>query len=142
MSIRIEDLPARHRDAALRQISAQLSKGSVPVAPVAAPTSRIRQSAKPLSNKLEAEFGRRLSAIYYGPIMEQALTFRLANGLRYTPDFGVLFQGDLILFEVKGKKAWDDSIAKLKMAASVYPQFHWYCCDKPTGTWRETIVLP
>ena len=162
MSFSIEDLPERHRASAYRQLSEQLSKDSAgpgalknpaggpsgPVAPGAAPTSRIRQNSKPRSNRLETEFGQLLSQRHHGPIFEQAITFRLANGLRYTPDWAVFcesdqsFFGHLILYEVKGKKAWDDSIAKLKMAASVYPNFHWYLCDKPNGTWRETIVLP
>src|SRR5215472_964213 len=49
---------------------------------------RIRQSSKPQMNKLEEEWMCQLAA---SPppfsIHPQRITFKLANGLRYTPDF-------------------------------------------------------
>ena len=67
----------------------------------------------------------------------EAHTFRLANNLRYTPDFGVLFiqeNGDNVAFyEVKGsaffassKSNQINSVNKCKVAASLYPEYMWY----------------
>ena len=105
---------------------------------------RIRQSSKPKSNKLESDYGNLLKAMFpSNEVLEQAVTFRLANGVRYTPDWVMLAEVDgLYCYEIKGRKSWDDSIVKLKVAASTYPKVHWYLCDKPDGSWREQEVLP
>jgi hypothetical protein len=156
----LDQLPPRHRAEALRQLSTSGSAGKLAPATalqaadckqpraqsdagVAPPARRIRQSTKPRSNKLEAEFGMILRARYpESPLWEQAITFRLANGVRYSPDW-VRYSGvDMCCYEVKGRHIWDDSICKLKMAASVYPQIAWFLCDKPDGHWRECRVLP
>lgn len=109
------------------------------------PAKRIRQSSKPLSNKLETEFGQYLQANYPNSstkFYEQAITLRLGNGLKYTPDWVVCISLRTYCFEVKGKHVWDDSIAKLKMAASVYPKWTWYLAWKQDGQWKMQEVLP
>lgn len=108
------------------------------------PKKRIRQSSKPLSNQLETEFGKYLRSVNWSgsPIYEQCITVRLANGLRYTPDWIKLMDGKLYCYEVKGKHAWDDAIAKLKMAASLYRDWLWTLVWKEDGEWRMQAVLP
>lgn len=83
---------------------------------------RLRQSSKG-PNKTEAAFEQWLRANmrdhHHHP---QGLTFRLANGVRYTPDFASFSKstGYLICHEVKGHMR-DDAAVKLKVAAGLYP---------------------
>lgn len=104
---------------------------------------RLRQSSKPLMNKLEAEWLEMLKKLYAPPIRAQALTFRIANGLRFTPDFTyVKSSGHHCADEVKGPHAWDDAKAKLKMAASVYPEWCWRLVWKDkAGQWQTQEIL-
>lgn len=108
------------------------------------PKKRIRQNSKPLSNKLEAEFGDYLHRMNWSGnlICEQAITVRLANGLRYTPDWCVLSSFGVRCYEVKGKHIWDDSIAKLKMAAALYFHWRWNLVWKEGEVWKQQLVLP
>lgn len=104
---------------------------------------RIRQSSKPLSNKLETEFGAWLHGTYpLATIAEQAITFRLANGVKYTPDWIVFGNIFVSCFEVKGKHTWDDAIVKVKVAASLYPDIRWLMVWKLNGEWMMQSVLP
>lgn len=117
------------------------------IANLAVKTKRIRQSAKPLMNRLEQEYYERLKQnISLDLIHCQAITLKLANGLRYTPDFFV-FQDERIdsrtnAYEVKGKWVDGDSFPKLKMAAAVYKEVKFYLVWKQDGVWTEQIVLP
>ena len=116
---------------------------SRPLASVPAQSSakRIRQNTKPMMNKLETEFFEsQLKTMYSTPISIQAISFRLANGLRYTPDFVSL--SNLKAWEVKGAWVDGDSFPKLKMAAAVYPEIVWLLVWKKNGVWREQRVLP
>jgi len=115
------------------------------------PPKRLRQTNKPLMNKLEAEFYGRIKDAYpnYPPIRIQAKTYRLANGLRYTPDFTASsWPGDggpaqETAWEVKGPWIDGDSFPKLKMAASVWPEVRWLLVWKDsTGQWNEQRILP
>jgi len=104
---------------------------------------RIRQSGRPVLNKLESEFLAYQQARYPGVIFRcQAITFKLANGLRFTPDIVNLEDG--IAWEVKGPHAFDGALDKLKMAAAVYKEFSWLLAwkYKPTGVWTVQQVLP
>jgi hypothetical protein len=56
----------------------------------------------------------------------EPLRVRLAGKCFYTPDFVVQWTvGTLWVVEVKGPYAREDSIIKLKTAASMYPCFNW-----------------
>lgn len=113
---------------------------------------RIRQSSKPLLNKLETEFFNRIKDKYpnFPPVRPQAKTYRLCNGVRYSPDFTASswpYDDNMAketAWEVKGKKAFDGSLEKLKMAAHEYPEIRWLLVwkDKNTGEWQEQVVLP
>ena len=132
----------------------QLANGSMKaVGPSELPKKELhkslRQSTKSL-NKTEADFQRHLN-IFLRPRAEihaQAVTLLLANGLRYTPDF-VSFGEALESWEVKGATkgrmfARDDAIAKLTIAARVYPQIKFYLAFKDrnaSGLWHIEEVL-
>lgn len=105
-------------------------------------TKRIRQSSKPLLNKLEAEWGEALKAAYSNPV-PQSVGFRLGNGVVYWPDFVSL--ECCMAWEVKGNQPiQDDSVVKIKVAARLYPQITWVLVwrDKITKDWCEQVVLP
>jgi hypothetical protein len=129
-----------------REAKAKAGKGCQAVAEVVGPmkpaSKRIRQSEKPLMNKLETEWYQRPNEDMRW-MRCQAITFKLANGVRFTPDFVWLCSSDrLRAYEIKGKHAWDDSLVKLKFAATAYPQIEWYLCWKQNGQWQEQRVLP
>lgn len=111
--------------------------------PPAPSKNRIRQSSKPLSNRAESEFGIRLRNEFPSDaIYEQAITFRLANGVRYTPDWVRFSETFPHCYEVKGKHSWDDAIVKLKVAANLYRHFSWWICFKsPQGEWQMKLVF-
>lgn len=111
---------------------------------------KLRQNRGPKTNKTEAAFESWLRAKYPGVQIErEGITFLLANGLRYTPDYAA-FNPDrsLVLYEVKGApgaKVWDDSIAKLKMAASKFPTIEFWLVnpkDRTKTDWRIERVYP
>ena len=76
-------------------------------------------------NSTEAKYEEQLKAeLAAGHILWydfEAVTLKLADGLRYTPDFVVMHKdGVLEMREVKGY--WqDDAKAKIKMAARLFP---------------------
>ena len=92
-------------------------------------------------NKLEAQYLRILQARYpAAKILAQAVTVKLGNGCRFCPDlFSFNFKQ---AWEIKGRYAWDDSIVKLKVAATMLPEITWVLCWKQDGRWQEQIVLP
>jgi hypothetical protein len=111
---------------------------------------RLRQSSAPRLNKLEAEFGARLRMLRPDDfITEQAITFRLGNGVRFTPDVVKFstFAGFICAYEVKGewrkdsRWATDDSRVKIKVAAAQYPFIAWYLVWKEKGEWLEQKIL-
>lgn len=114
------------------------------------PSKRIRQDSKPLMNNLETEYFNRLKDLYpnYPPIRAQAKTFRLCNGVRFTPDLSCSIWpvcGDAAretCWEIKGPHSWDDAIVKVKMAAHEFPEICWHFCWKENGEWKEQILLP
>jgi len=109
-------------------------------------TKRIRQSSKPLMNKLEAEYcAILLRSFSPDQIFIQALRFRLGNGIWYKPDFVVM---DLSwnkwakCFEIKGPHAFRGGFENLKVAAGMYKNFDWELRWKKDGVWREQRILP
>lgn len=121
------------------------------VAKVAAPTERrIRQSQKPIMNKLEAEFYETIKNRYpnFPPVRIQAKTFLIANGCRYTPDFTVSLwpqengPAKETAFEVKGKHSWDDAMVKLKVFASVWTEVTLVLVWKEFDGWKQQTILP
>ena len=113
-------------------------------------TAPLRQAHVGL-NKTESAFLGHLKATYgpLQPVLAQSVTLKLANGVRYTPDFIVIqapvFEPDvktcLIAYEVKGFMR-DDAAVKLKVAASAYPWIAFNLVVRKKGKWQITPVLP
>jgi len=107
----------------------------------------IRQSKKG-PNKTE----RRFLAEHLEPMLalgslteigeHESITLKLANGLRYTPDWPAWAGDQLTFYEVKGARVWEDSLVKLKVAASKYPHFRFILCKYAKGEWVRQEVLP
>ncbi len=114
------------------------------------PPKRLRQSSKPLMNKLEAAWLAELERRHPGVVIwKQALRWKLGNGIWYKVDFAA-FVGwtqkptELTCWEVKGPHAFRGGFENLKVAASLYPEVRWVLVwkDKATGAWQEQEVLP
>lgn len=69
---------------------------------------------------------REYAALFLGkkPHLYAAVTLRLGDDCRYTPDFMVIAEDDVVEFhEVKGGFWRDDAKAKIAIAAEQYPWF-------------------
>lgn len=94
--------------------------------------------------RLEERFRDHLQTLLLAGEIEwfgfEAFTVRLAKRTRYTPDFAVFRpDGSMALYEVKG--SWkapnqDKSRTKLKIAAEMFPMFHWIAVTRERGQWR------
>ncbi len=123
-----------------------LSGAGMPAKPPAdAFKARMKQNRGAELNKTETAFLDYLRAIELKEwkIEPHALTFKIGNGVRYTPDLIASFGDSVRAYEVKGPHAWDDAIVKLKVAGA---QFTWCAFwlaskDKRTG-WRIERVMP
>jgi hypothetical protein len=115
-----------------------------PVAAIFSPKSkpRVRQTTKG-PNKLEAAFrpwilGRHPEI--FG-LAFNGMTLTLASGLRYTPDYTGWIGEKLVAWECKGPWATDDSIAKLKVAARIWPKIKFVLAWKENGAWAMQDIL-
>lgn len=114
------------------------------------PSKRLKQRSAPLMNKLEEEFYNRHRDQYppnYPPMRPQKITFSLGNGVTFRPDlFSFMWPGEggpkPTAWEVKGKRAWDDAIVKLKVAARIYPEIRWFLVWKDATGWNHQLILP
>ena len=137
MAIPLSSLPARYQQQASRQLEGK---------PVATPTvvstgkKRLRQSSTGL-NKTEAAFLEHLRATHPGAqIHSQAITLKLGNGVRYTPDF--VIPPHVAAYECKGFMR-DDAAVKVKVAASLYPWITFFLVSKRKGGgWDIQQMLP
>lgn len=110
---------------------------------------RIAQSDKPLLNKLETEWFNIIKNQFpnFPRPRAQSKRYRIANGLHYTPDITASSWPQAIgpametAWEIKGKHAWDDSIAKLKVAAHEWPEVRWVLAWKEDDRWQTQEVL-
>ena len=130
-------------------VLAAASSGSVIVTQVI--NKRVRQSSKPLMNKLETEFYERIRNLYpnFPPVRCQAKRFRLGNGIWYKPDFTASLwpapTGPAVetAWEVKGPHAFRGGLENLKVAAGLYHEVCWLLVWKDsTGQWNEQRILP
>ena len=85
--------------------------------------------------------------------MYEPVTFKLAEGLRYTPDFMVIYADPAkgcAFFEIKasafhasGKSNQMNSISKLKVAANKFKAFYFHkCYPKPQKEGGEWVIEP
>jgi hypothetical protein len=92
-------------------------------------------------NKLETAWLAEMRRRNYEWIGVQNITLKLADDLRYTPDFSAKVGGDLVFFETKGFFR-DDARGKLKTAARQFPLFRFVLVTKEKMQWTETPVKP
>lgn len=137
----------RRLEAALRGESSLPVKR--PALFVKAALKRLRQQEQPLLNGLETAWmenlKRTLPAESLSTLRGQAIRFRIANGVAYTPDFTAMVGGKPFAWECKGprKVRWSAKGAMTtKMAAQQYPEWTWIYVWKEDGEWRTQIVLP
>lgn len=107
------------------------------------PMVKPQQKTKPTKpedrlNNLERRFWERLKTDGYDTLHVQTITFRIGDDCRYTPDF-IAYDSlhRTTAWEVKGPHVWEDSIVKLKAAATIYPWVAWHLCkwDKEQSKW-------
>lgn len=106
--------------------------------------NRIRQNSAGL-NKTEQRFKEWVEANFPDRLLfTQAVTLRIANGCRYTPDFVSFHDNCLAAYEIKGPHAWDDAIVKLKVAAAQFTFIHFTLVSwsRADGVWRMEGVKP
>ena len=142
------DLPARYQ----AQLAKQLYPETPPLtadeaATMPKPKKRLRQSSKPLMNKLETEFYNHLvaQATPTASIFPQAIRLELARGHWYKADFFVPggYGSDCgCFYEVKGPHAFRGGFENLKVAARRYPFFQFALVWLDDGKWQEQVVLP
>ena len=125
-----EEQLAAHQKRAAEPARAGVAEGGQAVAlPVATGTVR-----EPAMNKTEAEYAGMLEARRLrGEVAwwrYEAITLKLADNTRYTPDFLVLLpDGALEIHETKGGYIREDGWLKLKVAAALFP-FRFFMCQK------------
>lgn len=139
-----EGLPNNPSESTKRRNPHLFTLQSQPVSVTVAKKVRIRQSSKPLLNKLESEYLKMLQSHSGCEIFPQAVRFRLGNGIWYKPDFIVITpMHDVLGIEVKGPKAFRGGFENLKVAASLYKWIRWKLVWKDEqGEWTTQPVLP
>lgn len=91
-------------------------------------------------NQTEARYAGHLDGLKHaGKVVAwayEAVKLRLANRTFYTPDFLVVMaDGGIEIHEVKGH--WeDDARVKIKVAARLYPWFHFRAVKSARGGWE------
>ena len=127
-------------EAAMRKTPLRMEPAEVQPAK---PRSPIRQE-RPLT-KLEADFLAHMTALGH-KLERETLSFRLANGSRYKPDwFERIDYGSYVrynVWETKGYKRSKDAVLQ-KVVAGLYPwcAFHFVQHDNARG-WVITPILP
>ena len=118
------------------QLAALHQRAAVPAAPAADASGVLALGtiAAPDMNKTEAEYAGMLEARKErGDISWyafEAITLKLADNTRYTPDFMVMLaDGVLEIHETKGGFIREDGWLKLKIAAGLFP-FRFFLCQK------------
>jgi len=72
----------------------------------------------------------------------EAITLRLANGVRYTPDYLTYGPKGTRIYEVKGEYIYEDAKIKLKVAPSQFHFWEFYLAQWIKGEWFINKVLP
>ena len=137
-----EEQLVAHRQRTEDPGSAGVAEGGQAVAPaLPVATGTLRE---PDMNKTEAEYAQMLEArCVRGEILwwaYEAMTLKLADSTRYTPDFLVMLaDGTLEIHETKGGFIREDGWLKLKVAAGMFP-FRFFLCQKQAkkagGGWQ------
>lgn len=130
-----------------RAIEDLVRRGNRPVVPSSAPVVAKGALKARVMNKTEALYAERLEGMRAaGEVVWfafEAVTLRLADDTRYTPDFAVLTADrEWEAHEVKG--AWaifrDDAKVKIKVAAAMFPIRFYVCVPRREGGWDIRVV--
>jgi hypothetical protein len=96
--------------------------------------AKMRKAPKPPMNKTEQEYEN----LFLGqkPHGFEEITLALGGGARYTPDFWVQGDDDVLEFhEVKGH--WREAAkVRIKVASAKYPQFRFKAFRKEKKVWH------
>ncbi len=135
--------------------TSDLKKGLAGAQVTAPAKKRLRQSDKPVMNKLEERFYEtklRPEYVDAGQAVHiQAVRLELARGIWYKPDFFLpaVQHSDTvgrgaIAYEVKGPKVFRGGFENLKVAARVHPWVRFYLVweDEDDGHWERQEILP
>lgn len=117
------------------------------------PAKRIRQSSKPVMNKLEQEWFDILNAQYpnFPRPRAQAVRLKIGNGAWYKGDIASLYwpvpMGPAMptIWECKGPKEMKNvarGILAIKSAAHQWPEIAFWLVWKENGEFRQQRVLP
>lgn len=109
------------------------------IAPAVVKTTRRRQM-----NKTEIKYAQVLEARKRtGEIIDyayEAVTLKLADDVRFTPDFLVWDERKIELHEVKGTLIREDARIKLRVAAAWFTCFTFRLCQFRNRSWTITRV--
>lgn len=132
---------ARRKLSQRRDAATEAAQAFAPETPKARVRGVIRQSGRQM-NKTEARFEQEhLKPLIYSAELSaydyEAVTLKLANGCRYTPDFwAISSKGVTVYYEIKARgMIWDDAIVKLKVAAAKYVNCEFYLCAWDRHGW-------
>lgn len=122
-----------------------VGRKQLPQQPSQTSNPMVRQSRKEPS-KLHAEFGRILKAREpSAQVYEEAITLKLCNGVRYTPDWitisDLVWPSIIKAYEVKGYMR-DDARKSLLFAAKTFPSIQFILAYKRSGLWVEQEIRP
>ena len=109
------------------------------------PDKRIRQSAKPIMNKLEQDwFSLLLKCPSIDHLRAQAIKFKIGNNAFYKPDITGWVSGRLTAWECKGNagKNIDRGKLALKVAASAWPDVEFILVWRIDGIWKQQLIVP
>lgn len=101
--------------------------------------ARQRRTAAERMNKTEAAYAQHLDLLQRAGLIRswrfEAITLKLADGTRYTPDFLVeVYDRTPELHEVKG--FWrDDALVKYRVAAELFPMFRFRVVRRKSHEW-------
>lgn len=115
------------------------------------PIKQLPPKKKALMNKTELAFKAELERRGHKIILCQALTFWLADGSSYRPDFVVvdICDDDTVLlaplrltaYETKGQHRFKrEGITKLKFAAEKYPFIRFVLVERDGSKWTEKAI--
>ena len=101
---------------------------------------RMRQSKKPLMNKLELAYSDQLRVLFPGKLaIPQGIRLKLANGDWYKPDF--FLPEEKLFIEVKGPKVFRGGFEFLKIAATQHTWAKFRLVWRVSGQWYKQDVL-
>jgi len=146
MAIRIEDLPTALQSQVRRQLAAEDARRLPPTPAATAP--KVVATSKPRGVPTKTEAAYRREVLDPNPAVEnvwfEALTFRLANGHRYTPDWTFWSGGRLHCVEVKGSYrlgSYQRARLAFDQAAIEHPWAAWIWAERTKDGW-ETRPAP